>query len=273
MFKDRSNILLRIIARLLRHSRCCYLFKIDMGTHFLKFSPTALSAALWVNPKSRMVDYRILSAILKPNNIYIDVGANIGSLALHAARLVGDDGCVIAIEPNRQVMNGLNDNISLNNFGNIITVCCGCGGETGVASLKTVGGNDDQGFLQVGSATSKVRVQRLDDIVNPNYSNIKLIKIDVEGYEEPVLSGATRVLDCADFVLFEYFEKNYLRGGSSIERIIQKMDSAGFDVHTCEDGIFTKIKLGQSFGADVKDLLAVKRGVNLPTLSTNSDSW
>jgi FkbM family methyltransferase len=273
MLKNQSNIFRRIIARLLRHSRCCYLFKIDMGTHLLKFSPTALSAALWVNPKSRMVDYTILSAILKPNNIYIDVGANIGSLALHAARLVGDQGCVIAIEPNRQVMNGLNDNVSLNNFGNIITVCCGCGGETGVASLRTAGGNDDQGYLQVGSATSKVRVQRLDDIINPINSNIRLLKIDVEGHEELVINGATRVLDSADFVLFEYFETNYLRGGSSIERIIQKMDLAGFDVYTCKYGMFTKMNLGPSSGEGIQDLLAVKRGVNLPTISTKSDSW
>ena len=61
--------------------------------------------------------------ILKPkkNDIVIDVGANTGYYSLRLSSLVGENGKVIAIEPDPQTFNSLTKNCELNNISNVDT--------------------------------------------------------------------------------------------------------------------------------------------------------
>jgi FkbM family methyltransferase len=57
---------------------------------------------------------KLYSKIVKPGDIVLDIGANIGAHTLPLARLVGDDGKVIAFEPTRYAFEKLSKNIGLN---------------------------------------------------------------------------------------------------------------------------------------------------------------
>ena len=63
--------------------------------------------------------------ILKPGDVFVDVGAHIGWFTLLAAEIVGPQGKVLAIEPEWKNYKRLQDNLELNNSnGNVEIARC-----------------------------------------------------------------------------------------------------------------------------------------------------
>ena len=139
---------------------------------------------------------RIFRQRIKRGTTVYDIGANYGMHTLLYSRLVGPDGHVFAFEPSPTVFSALKENVELNSLRNVTLV------QKAVASNSTeaffdVGGSCATGHLTDSSTDGlKVKVTSLDEFVfdddqlPPNF-----IKIDVEGAESSVLSGAIRVLE------------------------------------------------------------------------------
>lgn len=87
----------------------------------LRLHPANLSWQLWLDPANRDADLDLIRSLLKPGGTMIDVGANIGFTALEAARAVGADGCVHAIEPHPSIHRFLTENLQLNGFAGCVT--------------------------------------------------------------------------------------------------------------------------------------------------------
>lgn len=62
---------------------------------------------------------KFLNAFLRPGDIFVDIGANIGLFSLIAARCVGKNGHVYAFEPTAKIYQRLIENVNLNHFKNI----------------------------------------------------------------------------------------------------------------------------------------------------------
>jgi FkbM family methyltransferase len=129
--------------------------------------------------------------LLRPNDLFLDVGANVGSYAILAASLCS--ARVIAFEPDPDSARVLRRNIAINHLSALADVreaaVGGVHGKTaftlGLDTMNRVAGLGDQ-------SVQLVPIIRLDDI--PDAETPTLIKMDVEGFEEQVLSGASRVL-------------------------------------------------------------------------------
>ena len=80
----------------------------------LRFFPTSLSAALWIDPDDRKDDVAFFTDFLRPGDTVIDVGANIGSLSLLAAVLTQDKGKAVAIEPHPRTFGFQQQNLAFN---------------------------------------------------------------------------------------------------------------------------------------------------------------
>jgi tRNA A58 N-methylase Trm61 len=63
--------------------------------------------------------FKFLKMTLGPGMVFVDVGANIGSHVINAARLVGDKGRVFAFEADPETYAVLVSNIELNRLGNV----------------------------------------------------------------------------------------------------------------------------------------------------------
>ncbi|PIQ48594.1 MAG: hypothetical protein COW03_09430 [Cytophagales bacterium CG12_big_fil_rev_8_21_14_0_65_40_12] len=164
-----------------------------------------------VNPEFGEVDWYIyqhkiweknitkhFTQTVKPNDVVIDIGANIGYFTLLSAMLTGNQGSVHAFEPQKEIYSALTENISLNNLSNVITNNLGLGSKSGTLTLTQMPGNRGGGRIlenQVQQGISeKVKVISLDQYVeNHQIGEINFIKIDVEGFEYEVLQGANRV--------------------------------------------------------------------------------
>lgn len=145
-------------------------------------------------------DMAFVLHILRPNDLFVDVGANIGSYSIIAAGTCG--ASVIAVEPIAQTFQHLVDNVRLNGLELRIAVKnLGLGevpGElTFSAGLDTVNHvlvEEERGDLEAVA----VRMDTLDRMLEGLVPLV--IKIDVEGFETAVLKGAARTLESPDLV-------------------------------------------------------------------------
>jgi len=146
---------------------------------------------------------------LESGDIFVDIGANIGYYTILAARLIGIDGKVFAIEPVPQTLKVLRFNIKLNGLRNVMVF--DKAGWRARAKLKLKIPMSEFGsasYFRRGSLEVNVDAIPLDEVLNcTNRLEIKLIKIDVEGAEYEVLKGLTETLKCTKSIVLELSRK------------------------------------------------------------------
>ena len=139
----------------------------------------------------------VFRKLLRPGDVMIDGGANIGFLSLIAWQSVGKQGKVYAFEPQPTALQRLQANIALNTADNIVAIAKALWHEPGNATLFEFTG-DDHDLPSLGRRPDKsvgqeftVETVRLDDMVK---EPVRLIKLDIEGAEWAALKGAKRIL-------------------------------------------------------------------------------
>ncbi|MBT5263535.1 MAG: FkbM family methyltransferase [Rhodospirillaceae bacterium] len=138
----------------------------------------------------------LLEQLLRPGDVVVDVGANVGTLAIPFAQMVGPDGRVVAFEAQPFVFQMLCTNFVLNQLTNVDAYPEAVSNESGSFALAHgdySGAEVNLGAIEVTKYSvnangSRVATVRLDDVVG--YDRVRLIKIDVEGMEGKVLDGA-----------------------------------------------------------------------------------
>jgi len=146
---------------------------------------------------------KLLIDFLKHGDVFVDVGANIGYLSLIGSSVVGDDGLVIAFEPDPRAILSFTDNIGLNKAKNIIVFENVCSDREGKISFKLA---SHLGWSTAAENTpsldilSQIEAKQctLDSVFDRDIfkgKTIRLIKIDTEGYEPYVLEGAKAIIE------------------------------------------------------------------------------
>ena len=130
---------------------------------------------------------------LRSDDLFVDVGANSGSYTILAAGVVGAD-CV-AFEPGSDAFARLEANIALNIADDRVqAINAGVASESGM--LQFTAGEDTMNRVLTAnddhSEGISIPVVTLDEALDGR--SPRLIKIDVEGFEEDVVRGAQRTL-------------------------------------------------------------------------------
>jgi methyltransferase, FkbM family len=164
----------------------------------------------------------IFRTVLPMGGVAIDIGANVGWHTLLMARLVGNNGRVLAAEANPSVRKRLQDNLSLNRFEQVEVIPYAIANSEETVEFYGPGADDvdsGSGYVVMGDvkerrAIIRVETRRLDAIVSAaQVKRVDLIKIDVEGLEWPVLQGGQQTI--AKFrphIVFEYNAEYSSRG-------------------------------------------------------------
>ena len=183
-------------------------------------------------------EVEIFRAILKPGDVAMDVGANMGTHTLAMARLVGKYGYVIAFEPQAIVFQTLCANMALNSIENADCVNAIVSSVNGYSKLPrfdyTKEGNFGGISVKEYNIGGQIPCVTLDNAF-PNPGKLSLIKIDVEGMELEVIIGASNIINRIKPTL--YVENDKLEKS---EALISAILDMGYNVYWHIAPLFNK---------------------------------
>ncbi|MCS6801253.1 MAG: FkbM family methyltransferase [Chloroflexota bacterium] len=146
----------------------------------------------------------LICNLLRPAATFLDIGANVGYFTILAA-LTQPHCRVVAVEPVPDTYSLLEKNSLINNLQNIVLINAALGDATGKAVMRLA---NDSGLAAVaptypdgawGSSgdnqSVEVELTTVDALYQERHiSPVKLVKVDVEGYEQYVFRGMSRVI-------------------------------------------------------------------------------
>ncbi|THD65143.1 MAG: FkbM family methyltransferase [Bradyrhizobium sp.] len=143
------------------------------------------------NPDYDREEMDFLRAHLPAGGVFVDVGANVGIYAVVMARHVGERGTVIAVEPHPVTLARLTFNAAAS-LAQVTLVAAASGAADGELLFETDSINLGASHVvpdQSGGNAIKVRALRLQRILGEaGVSRVDALKIDVEGYEDRVMT-------------------------------------------------------------------------------------
>lgn len=207
-----------------------------VGGVLIRFYPTPLCAEIWADPSYHRSETDFVDRYLRPGDTFIDVGANIGLVALTAAYRTGPSGRVIAIEAHPRIFRYLEGNVVLNGFRHVSCFNLAVGNVQGSVEFTDHSWDEINAIASGDGSTTTLRVpvQPLDEIVGET-GPVNLLKVDVEGYEKFVIEGASRVLQATTCLYFESNREHYARYGYTSEEVFRSLRRQGFRLFRVAD--------------------------------------
>jgi FkbM family methyltransferase len=138
-------------------------------------------------------DMMLALHFLRKGDLFIDVGANVGSYAILASGVCR--ATTWAFEPDPNTVRSLKRNLAINNLNELVTVYELALGDADSDIPFTIG--RDTYNRVAGTSEKDVRMvhqRRLDALMGGTTHPVIMMKVDVEGYQEEVLQGAKELL-------------------------------------------------------------------------------
>ena len=182
------------------------LVKSRRGHFFVIPHDTVIGRSLQTYGEYAEHEMMLLSHYIKSEQAVIDVGANIGTHSVFFSRQVGSKGKVLALEAQPEIFNILKQNLSQNDCKNVKALNTVVGDGRGEISFPPLDYSQEGNFgafsfrvdnigcflpLDGRREQLKLPVIPLDDM---NILNCNLLKVDAEGMEGEILSGAIQML-------------------------------------------------------------------------------
>ncbi len=178
---------------------------------------------------------------LPPDGTFVDIGAHVGWYSLKAAKVLGPNGRVIAIEPNPETLVKLRANITASKRDGMILVApVACSdSESRLKFYASSRVNTGESSLSAknasleGPVTSyEVQARRLDDILSDaGVRRVDAIKLDVEGAELFVLKGGAATLNrFKPVIVVELIDRQLNAMGTSVKEVNEFMQANGYQV-------------------------------------------
>jgi FkbM family methyltransferase len=178
----------------------------------------------------------LLPRLLGTGETFVDVGAHWGYFSLLAARRVGNDGRVVAIEADPRIFEILKRSLALNSWNGVDAVHVAASDQAGELLLHGYReAEDNWGISSVVGAQNgssfKVAARPLDAILDDlGVGTVDLLKMDIEGAELLALRGAGRGLGTGRYqrILLELHPEHLRALGSSAAEVLRYLESFGY---------------------------------------------
>lgn len=189
---------LRSIGRLLSWQIVSRLFAGPIALRFIEntklFAKSGMAGATgnWYCGLHEAEEMGFVLHFLRQEDLFLDVGANVGSYTLAGAGAVG--ARVISVEPIPATFSFLRMNVLLNGLEERVQLHC-CGLSNVRSELRFTADQDTVNHVMTEAESGSfavVPVVRMDELLAGVVP--KIIKVDVEGHEKAVLMGASNTL-------------------------------------------------------------------------------
>lgn len=175
----------------------------------------------------------IIDKYVKQGMTVLDIGANIGCHTLRMAKLVGDNGRVIAFEPMSWALSKCKINIGLNNYKNITieSLALSDANQRKPASFRSSWALDG---LPERNENEDVLFSTLDDYVKrTKLGRVNFVKLDVDGYEYKVLRGGLQTIRrYMPIMVIELGKYTLNNVGDNLEDVLDLLESIGYSFYS-----------------------------------------
>jgi FkbM family methyltransferase len=219
--------------------------KMVVDTRDYLLAPWLLMDGLW---EAHVTGW--LHDALKPGQVFVDVGANIGYFTLLGAHVVGPSGRVVAVEAHGGLFDILRRNVVMNGHRDIVTLWRRAAWSE-PARLKfhqrvnygansSLGGVSSDGLADLGDAEDVVEVEAapLDDLL-AGVGRVNVVKVDVEGAEVRALAGLQHTIAANPdiTIMFEWSPEQLRQVGSEPAQLIDVLAGYGLSLRLLEEGL------------------------------------
>ena len=193
---------------------------------------------------------RLLASLIAEGDVFWDVGAHHGYVALMASARVGPGGRVHAFEPGARNAEVLRRHLRWNRIGNVTVETRALGAANGEADF---GGGDTSKMHALGGGDERVEVRTARSLIGDGEAAAPdVVKIDVEGGEADVLEGALDALpDTVRLVIA-------IHSAAADQACVSLLEKHGFSV--LATGELQRARMSGGPWAGDPDLLAVGPG-------------
>lgn len=173
---------------------------------------------------------------IRPGDVVVDVGANVGYYTLLGARLVGETGRVYAFEPDPTSFALLRRNVALNDLHNVVLEQKAVSDAPGRLRLFLASENkgDHRIYQPPGEQRPSVEVEAvtLDGYFREHPESVDLVKVDTQGAELLILRGMQDLVRRADslVMVFEYSPMHLAGLGSQGHELLGLFEALGLDL-------------------------------------------
>lgn len=174
---------------------------------------------------------------LRPGDVVVDVGANVGYFSLLSATCTGPSGRVIAFEPVPSIVKMLHGNLQLNGFENVTVEHAIAADEPGVGEIfrgaeGNLGMSTTAGHAGMRSEGEVPQVRGADAIDQELWPSVRLVKVDTEGDDLRALRGLEpllRAMPAGSAALVEITPDELRTRSDTPDQLVALMRLAGFD--------------------------------------------
>jgi FkbM family methyltransferase len=178
--------------------------------------------------------------IVRPADIVLDIGANLGYYTLLSANLVGNSGAVIAFEPVPENVALLRRTVASNRLSNVVVVESAVSDQEGDVTLYLDADNFGNHTMAPGTRDAsdgriQTRAVSLDGYLDPQVT-VNAMKIDAEGAEQRIIHGARRILSEQDVqIVMEFWPTGQRALGDDPTALLGLLRSRGFTIYAIPD--------------------------------------
>jgi FkbM family methyltransferase len=153
---------------------------------------------------------KLIRGTLKNGENALDVGGNIGLQSIRMSQCAGETGKVYAFEPLGFLREKFTRNMKMNKASNVTLMPFALSDEESEVEFTIDQNSFNQGAFSLykneGTEKQHVIIKVADNITEiQNLDSLSLVKIDVEGYEFPVIKGLKQTLKkLRPHIIFEY---------------------------------------------------------------------
>jgi FkbM family methyltransferase len=161
--------------------------------------------------------------MLRPGEVFFDIGANAGMVTLETRAVLGDSISIFSFEPQPTLAESLRRSLAINGYANVKVTECLLGDEEGSAELYLTSHAIHASMIPREGHFQKISlpIHRIDSLVESGQcATPDLVKVDTEGAEQKIFRGmAGTIRRAAPSLIFEA-DENMARFGYSGDDLI-----------------------------------------------------
>jgi FkbM family methyltransferase len=235
----------------------------------IRLYPGSFLSQFIVCEEYEMSERSFLKDFLRPGDIFVDVGANIGLFTIIASRYVGARGHVYAFEPCAETHRRLLENVRLNGLMNVSCFQAALSDHYERLDMTvSLDGFDVCNSLAQPAFGRLFASESVDCVAWDEFASehgiagrVSMMKIDVEGWEAHVIDGAVRTFSREDAPILqvEFNDLTAMPAGSSGRKLYDALESLGYKMFTYDARNRTLIPEPPRDSYPLMNLIAAKR--------------